>query len=216
MEVAHEALIREWPTLRAWLSEDRDSLRLHRHLTEAARSWEELDREPGELYRGARLAQAWNGMPDIPDELNELEEISWLLLRRRASRRSLSARLLASGKSKLPGALQSPRSSRAEEQARTAQRFRWLAAVLAVLLLAAVAMASFALQQRQQARTAALLSRLARAGGSSSEQLERRSRTQRLAGPGGCEAHRYRRGSQCASPGRSGLQVERHAPGERA
>ena len=34
VEVAHEALIREWPTLRAWLSEDRDGLRLHRHLTE--------------------------------------------------------------------------------------------------------------------------------------------------------------------------------------
>jgi len=36
-EVAHEALIREWPTLREWLAEDREGLRLHRHLTEAAR-----------------------------------------------------------------------------------------------------------------------------------------------------------------------------------
>ena len=58
VEVAHEALIREWPTLRAWLAEDRDGLRLHRHLTEAAQSWEELECDPGELYRGARLAQA--------------------------------------------------------------------------------------------------------------------------------------------------------------
>src|SRR5258705_6044435 len=33
-EVAHEALIREWPTLRDWLSQDREGLLLHRHLTE--------------------------------------------------------------------------------------------------------------------------------------------------------------------------------------
>ncbi len=35
-EVAHEALIREWPTLRGWLEDNREGLRLHRHLTEAA------------------------------------------------------------------------------------------------------------------------------------------------------------------------------------
>ena len=73
VEVAHEALIREWPTLRAWLSEDRESLRLHRHLTESALSWEELDREPGELYRGARLAQAIEWYAGHPGALNELE-----------------------------------------------------------------------------------------------------------------------------------------------
>ncbi len=57
-EVAHEALIREWPTLRGWLDENRDGLRLHRHLTDAAQEWELLSRDPGMLYRGARLAQA--------------------------------------------------------------------------------------------------------------------------------------------------------------
>ena len=35
-EVAHEALIREWPRLREWLSEDREGILLHRRLTEAA------------------------------------------------------------------------------------------------------------------------------------------------------------------------------------
>jgi hypothetical protein len=35
-EVAHEALIREWPALRGWLDENREGLRLHRQLTEAA------------------------------------------------------------------------------------------------------------------------------------------------------------------------------------
>jgi hypothetical protein len=39
-EVAHEALIREWPVLRHWLTEDRQGLVLHRHLTEAAQEWD--------------------------------------------------------------------------------------------------------------------------------------------------------------------------------
>ena len=57
-EVAHEALIREWPQLREWLNQDRDGLRLHRQITEAAQEWELLDRDAGALYRGARLVQA--------------------------------------------------------------------------------------------------------------------------------------------------------------
>ena len=37
-EVAHEALIREWPRLRGWLDEDRAGARVHRELGHAARS----------------------------------------------------------------------------------------------------------------------------------------------------------------------------------
>ena len=47
---------------------------------------------------------------------------------------------------------------RAEEQARAAQKFRWLAVILAVLLLAAAILANFALGQRQQAQAAAIIS----------------------------------------------------------
>ena len=53
VEVAHEALIREWPTLREWLNQDREGLRLHRHLTEAAYEWELLGRDPGALVSGS-------------------------------------------------------------------------------------------------------------------------------------------------------------------
>ena len=44
-EVAHEVLIREWPTLRGWLDEDREGIRLHRQLGDAARLWEAGGRE---------------------------------------------------------------------------------------------------------------------------------------------------------------------------
>ena len=58
VEVAHEALIRGWPELRRWIDRDREALRLHRRLTEAAADWDAGARDEGGLFRGARLA-AW-------------------------------------------------------------------------------------------------------------------------------------------------------------
>jgi hypothetical protein len=62
-EVAHEVLIRRWPTLRRWLEEDREGIRLHRRLTHAARLWDASRREAADLYRGTRLDAAveWAG-----------------------------------------------------------------------------------------------------------------------------------------------------------
>ena len=63
VEVAHEALIREWPRLQAWLDEDRDGLRLQRHLTAAATAWDQLRPGPERALprhppgRRARLAR---------------------------------------------------------------------------------------------------------------------------------------------------------------
>jgi WD40 repeat protein/class 3 adenylate cyclase len=76
-EVAHEALIREWPQLREWLSQDREGNILHRRLTESAQEWELLERDAGSVYRGARLAQAneWSALN--PNALNAQE---WLFL----------------------------------------------------------------------------------------------------------------------------------------
>ena len=72
-EVAHEALIREWPALRAWLDENREGLRLHRQLTDDAREWLRLGRDAGALYRGARLAQARELAEAHVGEMNEME-----------------------------------------------------------------------------------------------------------------------------------------------
>jgi serine/threonine protein kinase/DNA-binding winged helix-turn-helix (wHTH) protein len=58
VEIAHEALIREWPRLRGWLDDDRETLRTHRHLSAATTAWIERQRDPAELYRGARLETA--------------------------------------------------------------------------------------------------------------------------------------------------------------
>ncbi|MEU8465953.1 XRE family transcriptional regulator [Streptomyces sp. NPDC029003] len=58
VELTHEALIRAWPRLRGWIGDDRERLRRHRQLAEAARAWEGVRRDPGALLRGTRLALA--------------------------------------------------------------------------------------------------------------------------------------------------------------
>ena len=75
VEVAHEALIREWARLRDWLNENRAGLRLHRQLTEAAQEWERLGRDAGMLYRGARLAQAQEWAAGHAEDLNLQEQV---------------------------------------------------------------------------------------------------------------------------------------------
>jgi WD40 repeat protein/transcriptional regulator with XRE-family HTH domain len=72
-EIAHEALIREWNRLHEWLIQDRESLLLHRHLTESAHAWEIRGRDVAELYRGARLAQAQEWASANITRLNQTE-----------------------------------------------------------------------------------------------------------------------------------------------
>lgn len=57
VEVAHEALIREWKRLGAWLDESRVDVRLQRLLASAAAEWEKVGRDAGYLLAGSRLAQ---------------------------------------------------------------------------------------------------------------------------------------------------------------
>ncbi|MEU8176321.1 BTAD domain-containing putative transcriptional regulator [Microbispora hainanensis] len=73
VDVAHEALIRAWPRLHRWLTDDRENLLVHRRLTDAAQTWRELDRDPGALYRGAQLLVAGTWAEDHPQELNDVE-----------------------------------------------------------------------------------------------------------------------------------------------
>lgn len=75
VELTHEAVITAWPRLRRWLTVDRDGLRTHRQLTEAAQAWAALERDPGGLYRGARLvaAREWAAQDGNGARLNTVE-----------------------------------------------------------------------------------------------------------------------------------------------
>ena len=88
VEVAHEALLREWPRLRGWLEEDAEGRRLHHQLSAAAREWDAGGRDPGELYRGARLAAALDWSAEHEDELNATERAFLARAEPRASARS--------------------------------------------------------------------------------------------------------------------------------
>lgn len=125
-EVAHEALIRNWPTLRRWLDEDREGLRLHRRLTDAAQEWLALGRDWSLLYRGARLLAAADWAADHDASLNPLER-----------------QFLESSRAAEQSELEAVR--------RRTQRLRVLSATLAVLLAAAVGSAALAVHQSNEA-----------------------------------------------------------------
>ena len=57
VEVAHEALLREWPTLRGWVDSRRESLILQRRFQVALGEWEESDNNPSSLLTGGKLNQ---------------------------------------------------------------------------------------------------------------------------------------------------------------
>ena len=137
VEVAHEALLREWPRLRDWIAEDADGRRLHHHLAVAARGWEAGGRDHAELYRGARLAAAADWSAAHRNELNAAERAFLDESRAEADRESRRARaanrrlrlLLAGvgamlGISLLAGALFLEQRGTARDEARGAQAQR--------------------------------------------------------------------------------------------
>ena len=95
VDVAHEALIREWPTLRCWLEEDRAGLILHQHLTDDTNEWIKAGGDPGLLYRGSRLGQVSNWAEANPDALSLQEQEFLEASRRQADEEAAQARRLA-------------------------------------------------------------------------------------------------------------------------
>jgi WD40 repeat protein/tRNA A-37 threonylcarbamoyl transferase component Bud32 len=136
VEIAHEALIREWPRLRGWLAEDREALRALRQLTTAARSWEEAGRDEADLYRGPRLA----GAAELAGDERQLSRVESDFLEASAAAQDRELR-----------------SAR-----RRARRLRMLLAVVATALVAAVIAGAFALVQRGHARHTAVVAQSGR------------------------------------------------------
>lgn len=130
VEVAHEAIIREWPILRQWLDDDREGLRILRHLNEAAAEWETSGKPASELYRGGRLesAEEW-ATPRFAD-LTGIE------------REYLTASV-------------DQRTDEREAERRRLRRLRTLLVGTAVVALIALAAGAIALQQQRRADTTA-------------------------------------------------------------
>ena len=133
VEIAHEALLRAWPRLRRWLDEDRDGLRIHRHLTETSAAWLAAGRDPGELYRGGRLETAETWRATHGADLNEIE------------REFLDASVLTH-ETELAA-----KREYVDEQVRNNRRLRALITVASVVAIIAATAGAFAFQQRSRA-----------------------------------------------------------------
>jgi energy-coupling factor transporter ATP-binding protein EcfA2 len=76
IDLAHEAMIGAWPQLRGWL-QDREMLRLHRRLTQAATEWQAAQAQgradDSFLYGRARLVEAQRYAERFPDEVSQAE-----------------------------------------------------------------------------------------------------------------------------------------------
>ena len=143
--LSHEALIRAWPRLHDWLTEDRDSVRIQRELTNRARIWDHHGRDAGSLYAGVELelAQRWIEHHPDADPLDRLGSLGRLFLE---------------------ASIQQEQQQRDAARRRTRRRATLITA-LAVLLVLAVGAGGLALQQwrgaARERRTAEVQSRIA-------------------------------------------------------
>jgi hypothetical protein len=132
VEVAHEALLRQWPPLRDAVEADRFSLERRSELERHAADWKHGDRDESYLLRGGRLATIGEWADEHAGELGAVES-QYL-----QASRALAAREL-------------------ESVRRSNRRLRALAAGLAILLVVAVAAGGLALQQNREAQGQARL-----------------------------------------------------------
>lgn len=158
MEVAHEALLREWGRLREWLDANRNDIRLQRLLATAAVEWREANQDASFLLRGARLDQfaGWaegTTLALTPEERSFLEASLADRQARRAEEEARQWRELETVQK-----LAETETQRAEEQTRAANRLRRRNQVITVVgvvtLILAILAGLFALQSRRNASQA--------------------------------------------------------------
>jgi WD40 repeat protein len=156
VEVAHEALIREWPRLRSWLAEDRDGLLLHRRLAEATTAWEASAHDTIDLYRGARLSQAREWASRHKDEPNSLETAFLDASEEEAGRDAREREERRQRELEAAQQLAQTAKERAEEQGAANRKLQRLALLLAGALALALMMTALAMVMWRQARALAL------------------------------------------------------------
>ena len=126
VEVAHEALLREWIHLREWLIESRSDVRIQRQLNDAMHEWNAAERDISFLITGSRLDifEHWNSNATIV--LTE-DESAFLTT-------SLGAR----------DQREAEEQARRKRELRDAKRLRQRAVFLSVALILAIAFAGTA------------------------------------------------------------------------
>jgi WD40 repeat protein len=149
VEIAHEALVRNWPRLVEWLEEERVTLRQRQRLTTAAEEWQRLEREASLLWRGILLDEArhYDDLSPLETEFVEAGyEAEQAEARRKLDEAQRQQELEYTRK------LAEAEKLRAEEQTRSATGLRrrslYLTAALGVALVAVVVAIVFSVQAR--------------------------------------------------------------------
>ncbi len=132
VEVAHEAILREWPRLRGWIDDQRDALILGRRFRAALSEWETNQRHDDYLLTGNRLAPftGWFETTSLtPDETTyyraSLEQDQAQRTERRRRRRTLTGILAAAVVvATTLGIIAAVQAERATAEARTANARR--------------------------------------------------------------------------------------------
>jgi len=135
IEVAHEALLREWPRLAGWIDGDRDTIRVRRSLTLAAHDWQTTPDDDATLYRGTRLEAA--------------DQVASTLTLTALERDFLAA------SHELADREHAATQARAAHQARQNRRLRRTLTATGVLLVLALLAGALALQQSRRSDQAA-------------------------------------------------------------
>jgi WD40 repeat protein/DNA-binding SARP family transcriptional activator len=86
-ELAHEALLREWPRLSGWIDDDRERMHVQRKLHEATDEWELSGRDEEHLYGPVRLASAQSYAREGRLDLSDSERAFLAASRRKVRRR---------------------------------------------------------------------------------------------------------------------------------
>lgn len=137
VDIAHEALIRNWSTLRDWLADSRSDIRLQRTLNQAVQEWTANRQDTGYLLLGGRLVQFEEWSHNTTVALTDVEtEYLQASIAERSRREQAEKERLA-------------REAALERRSR--RLLQVMAVVFAIFGLVAVALAIVAVQQRQAA-----------------------------------------------------------------
>ncbi|MEA2461851.1 MAG: hypothetical protein QOH90_2028, partial [Actinomycetota bacterium] len=137
IEVAHEALLVEWPRLRGWLEAASEDIRAQRRLAAAAREWNDEGRESSFLLRGSRLTQltAWRESSDVAITQEERDFLEASIQENQRREADEEARVVRER----------------ELERRSMRRLRALVAVMAVAAIVAGGVTVFAFSQQRKA-----------------------------------------------------------------
>jgi WD40 repeat protein/serine/threonine protein kinase len=158
VELAHEAILREWKQLCGWLDESRHDIRMARLLAAATDEWLQAERDHAFLLRGSRLDQfqSWSNQTQLMLSPKERDYLDASLAEREQqirTDREREAHALALAQEAANAAQQAAEAARsaAAAQRQAANRLRALTIVLFTFFLVALGLSLLAFSSRNEA-----------------------------------------------------------------